>query len=354
MTHMDFLSLLSCIAGPVLSNPDGEINLPVIWAITEPKLSPALITHRINKSTESTKRLDDLVKIALVSDNVPFCCLGDVSMIEVSSAMKVYQRRHSLGNDQTHDQTTINELLVKSFQATAQTTPLKYLHVDSFKSRDFRLSTSTTNLSANLASLSSNQQFPPASGFTFAFWMRLPPLDVASDCSFGSDTSRFSSTSTSNSHNSSFSTQHNKTNHKTSIRSKFDDFYLYIFSIVDENNNFFTVRFDCAANKFSIYTSCCSKNQHQFFRSSKLSRSNWHHVGVTYTPPKRMLSKKASVNLYLDGILVEVSERSERALMDEDEKYIRATTKQRRYLYLFHSIYFASSSLGAGGANVSC
>jgi len=145
------------------------------------------------------------------------------------------------------------------------------------KSPDIKFSNSANNLSANLTSLSGNQQFPPQSGFTYSFWCRLPSSD-----------------------DSSYSTQT-----KTKIKSIFDVFYLYVFSISDDANNFLTFRFDCKANKFSLYSSQCGKNQHQYFRSSTFSRDEWHHVAFTYFPPKRLLSKKAMINLYIDGLLID-------------------------------------------------
>ena len=267
MSQSDFVNVLRCIAGPILmlksydciSNDDCSI-LPRTKKIRLPTITSSVSSKKSVDSNWSESfrlreknlctRLEILASIAEQGDRVARCLVGGDSLDNIGS-------------------TTTEVSIQDTLYALAEKGRIKFIEVDSIGGAEAALSVnSNTNQSGNssiekLWSPSSN------SGFSYSLWLRLPYQSK------------------------------NKTG---------NIFILDLSSPLsnDKENRdkvgFLSLRYENTNQKFSVISS--ASLDPVSFPKSPLTIGVWHHILMTYQPPKRssvLLSRKAVVGMCLDG-----------------------------------------------------
>lgn len=273
MSNVDFVALIRNIAGPILLFPNqvskgdkGRIVLPIISSSINISGKRHLgghinTAHKLkDRESDIRNRLETLAVIAKEEDSVSRCILGGESLDTVA----LYMQRVSISD---------------RFAKLADEGKMKYIEIPSVTGSSQSTAVSGTS-STMMTTSTQDKVWPPFSslGFSFSLWLRVPSsskevrdgsiflLDLSA-CKGGDSSPIKSSTST-----------------KTL------------------QNDFLTLWFDVCTQSVCTLTSSGSRNKPVFFPSSPLHSGVWHHILITYQPPKRSLTgRKALLSLFVDG-----------------------------------------------------
>jgi len=259
MSYIDFVALLRFIARP-LFGVKGLSTAHDGTALQLPFLSPTSNDITIDDAKENGNaenmicpRLKTLASIAKQGDRVARCQLGGCSLNEIASFVL-----NDIGLD---------EKLYK----LADLGRINFIEIETLQDniRSANVNTESTISEATL--------WPPvvSSGFSFSAWIRLPHSNEALHgnlCVFDISSNIFGS-------------------------------YKKVSSGKPE---FISIWYDISSKCFNIISSASSKPIS--FPVSILSPGMWHHILITYQPPKRaaVLSRKAIIGLCIDGKPLEV------------------------------------------------
>ena len=255
MTYMDFVGILRCVAGPLLKpDKDTRIRLPVISSSVRTQISHQVSIEEMKseawkeRETDFCNRLETLSVIAERGDRVPRCNVGGDSL----NTIAVYMHK-----------VPVEDRLYKM----AEEGRIKFLEVESI---DVAAQSPGGALTAGTQAPSSNSGeriwTPLAnSGFTYSVWLRLSK--------------------------------------PVSENQAGNLFVLDIFSPpISTSREYLSVWYDIQNQRFNVLTSASYRNEPICFPVSPLQQGVWHHVLLTYIPPKRpMLSKKAILGMFVDG-----------------------------------------------------
>ena len=238
MTTHDFLSLLTSLASPILSAPNGTLNLPTIWSTNYPTQPASLTHHQHSHSSDFTSRLANLSSIAEASDNVPYLILGSVPP-NVNTA--------------TH--------------AANPPPTASYLHIPSL----YHNANAITQHHNPLSSPPTPPTFPSPQGFAFSTWLSLPPFPPAPPDERESQNSTLPLLTLTSAHGAK------------------DSFYFtFTYTHSPPSSSFFTIQSSSLPSPIILPLTLHPP-------------SSWHHITLSYSPPKRLLSKKATVDLFINA-----------------------------------------------------
>jgi len=281
MSHSDFVSVLRTVAGPILKdNGAGRIKLPVISAsIARTAPQPALLDTTSDeykeRDDEYCERLKSLCVIAENGIRAPLCRVAGDSINTLAILLH---------------ETKLEERLRKC----AQEGRLKYIEIESIDgSAQSAEGLTTAGTTAPIAGPGSERVWTPLanSGFSYSVWLRhsftgkdkaagnLFILDIASPFTSQSD---------------------------------------------PQNAVFLSVWYDVQNMSFNILTSASSKSEPICFPVSPLTPDVWHHILLTFTPPKRqgMMSRRALLNLFVDGRPLEADVKVESVNLPPNSKVV--------------------------------
>jgi len=259
MTYMDFVALLRFIGHPLLasSNSSGtecsDLRLPLISSSVRFSNEK---TSRSKKFEESESngclRLKTLSVIAKRGDRVARCLLGGDSLNNIASSVE-----KGVGLDEK-----LYLLAEKGFT--------RFLEIDKIQAVNKVPIANDTSNPAN------TNLWSPAhtTGFSYSLWLRLPIcdevtgnvciFDVSSNMTGGSEVKSSSG-----------------------------------------RPEFISIWYDLLSQGFNVISSASTKPI--CFPASPISPDVWHHVLLTYQPPKRaVLSRKAVIGICVDGRPLEV------------------------------------------------
>jgi hypothetical protein len=265
LSYMDFVGMLRCVAGPLL-RADGRdnIRLPVISSSVKTQATQQISTDEMMseawqmKETDFCNRLETLSIIAERGDRVPRCEVGGDTLNTIAVYMHetpVEERLHTL----------------------AEEGRIKFLEIESIDISTLSPGGATSAGSQAPSSSSGERIWTPlaASGFSYSVWLRLakPVAETVPGKLFILDISTPQESST---------------------------------------KDYLSVWYDIQDHRFNVLTSASYRNEPSCFPPSPLRQEVWHHILLTYIPPKRpMLSKKALLGLYVDGRPVEAEVKVE-------------------------------------------
>ena len=278
MSYKDFISLLRYIGAPILlhdtessNRGKGRIVIPVISSSIQtsseynPKLRNDIETNEESFQTmeaDFCARLENLAVIAQKRDRVSRCILGGDNLNTVALYMQkvpVEERFQHLAK-----QDRVKYILIKSIDSTARTL------------------TSTMG-SATATSATSGDKVWSAfasSGFSFSLWLRLP-----SNTSASLQGSLFLLDLSSNPNDVNVDEQTSMSMKSSSVTC-----------------DFLSIWYDIQNQQICVLTSATPRNIPETIPLSPLSNGVWHHMLITYQPPKRsIVNKKASVFVHIDG-----------------------------------------------------
>jgi len=260
MSYIDFVGILRCIAGPILS-VDGpqsnvptskrkQIKLPIISTfIEDQKIDNELISQDIDK--DNCIRLETLVAIAEKSDKVSRCVVGGDSLNNIAFFMQKVRLEEKLFS--LAEKGRISFVEIERVDASARSQSLA----------------NAGSQGPNSPSHAPEKMWSPSisSGFSFSLWLRLPPsCEVSNGNVFILDISSYAGDG--------------------------------ISSI--GHGDFLSVWYDYQSQGFNVLSSVSPKPI--CFPISPLVPGIWNHILLTFQPPKRsVLSRKAIVGLCVNG-----------------------------------------------------
>ncbi len=271
MTYNDFVSLLRCVAGPILlasQDDDNEygttpsqnnrIRLAVISSsIQNKKVSSAMKSESWQtREIGFCNRLETLSVIAERGDRVARCEVGGDSLNSIAMYMQnipLEDRMYKLA-----EQGRLKFLEIEKVDASAQSAPIGVRSTDS------------SGVWSPLVS----------SGFTYSVWLRQQhSVKDGSQCSlFIFDISN------------------------PPVEKSSPDGSGTVFPYGSVRHEFFSCWYDVPNQRFCVLTSSNSRGEPTCFPVSPLPAGVWHHIQLTYHAPKRsMLGRKAVITLYIDG-----------------------------------------------------
>lgn len=281
MTYNDFVSLLRCVAGPIIladqydgeddeslnHSPSKRIRLSVISSSVQAKkpVSTAIRKSEAWQSRETgfCNRLETLSVIAERGDRVPRCEVGGDTLNSVSMYMQnipLEERLYSLA-----EQGRVRFVEIESVDASAKSPALSAGTIA-------QSSQSNPNLAIWNPLVST--------GFTYCVWFRQHhPIKDGSQCNlFVFD----------------ISSPPTEKSPDGSLR------------YGNSGHDFFSFWYDVTNQRFCVLTSSNSRGEPTSFPVSPLPAGVWHHIQLTYQAPKRtMLGRKAALTLFIDGRPVE-------------------------------------------------
>lgn len=265
MSYMDFVALLRFIANPLLTanhashKERSEVRLPLIssslGSVDDRRSirSSGKLAEDLEKSINI--RLKTLSVISRRADRVARCNLGGIDL------NKIYSVRDK-GNDAGLDD---------RLYTMAEEGFTKFIEIDKLQARTKRLATSDgpNSTGANLWSPANT------TGFSYSLWMRLPDSEdtlTGNICVF------------------------DISSNMTGASEK---------KAASGRQQFISIWYDLLSQGFNIIFTGSTKPI--CFPASPLSPGVWHHILLTYQPPKRsVLSRKAVIGLCVDGKPLEV------------------------------------------------
>lgn len=257
MSYVDFVAMLRSVAGPILKveSKDSRIRLPVISSSI--RMQGQLLNKNIVHSeawqlqeVDFCERLETLCVIAENGDRVARCQLGGDSITTISlylEKVSVEDKLHTAANDGK----------------------LKYLEVECLDASTL-LPGGMANAGTPATSSSSGERIwtPLATtGFSYSAWVRLtePPSPDEPGSIFLFDISSPASSSTPS---------------------------------LDYMSWWYDTQHQCV----TVLSSASHRHEPTCFPVSALRQGVWHHIILTYIPPKRpLLSRKAILGMYVDG-----------------------------------------------------
>jgi len=279
MTYNDFVSLLRCVAGPILlaEQEDGDeitntsslkrkrIRLAVISSSVQTKKSTVATKSEAWQSREAgfCNRLETLSVIAERGDRVARCEVGGDSLNTIAMYMQ---------------KVPLEDRIYK----LAEEGRLKFLEIESVdgSAKSLAATASATPQSSQAAANAAIWNPLVSTGFTYCAWLRQHhPIKDGSPCSlFVFD---ISTPPLENAPEGSF-------------------------PYGSGGHDFFSFWYDIPNQRFCVLSSSNSRGEPTCFPMSPLPAGVWHHILLTYQAPKRsMLGRKAVLTLYIDGRPVE-------------------------------------------------
>jgi hypothetical protein len=282
MTYDDFVSLLRCVAGPILladqddsvdeefratASQNKRVRLAVISSSVQNKKQSSTTKSESWQSRETgfCNRLETLSVIAERGDRVARCEVGGDSLNSIAMYMQ---------------KVPLEDRIYK----LAEQGRLKFLEVESV---DASAKLSGSSPSAPQGGRSSEiAVWSPlvSTGFTYCVWMRQhhPVKDGSQSSLFVFDVS------------------------SPPIEKSSPDGSGSASTYGSSGHEFFSFWYDISNQRFCVLTSSNSRGEPTCFPISPLPAGVWHHIQLTYHAPKRsMLARKAVVTLYIDGRSVE-------------------------------------------------
>lgn len=274
MTYNDFVSLLRCVAGPIIlaeqdddieeefastASQNKRIRLAVVFSSIQNKRSSSATKSELWQFRETgfCNRLETLSVIAERGDRVARCELGGDTLNTIFTYMQT---------------TPLEERLYK----LAEQGRLKFLEIESVDSSAKSVGFSPSEAIWNPL---------VSSGFTFCVWMRQqhPFKDGSPASLFMFDI--FSPPIETTSLDGSGST----------------------FTFASSGNEFFSFWYDISNQRFRILTSSSSRGEPTSFPVSPLPAGVWHHIQLSYQAPikRAILGRRAVVTLHINGRSVE-------------------------------------------------
>mmetsp|Transcript_3637 Transcript_3637/g.8014 ORF Transcript_3637/g.8014 Transcript_3637/m.8014 type:complete len:3054 (+) Transcript_3637:3-9164(+) len=284
MTYNDFVSLLRCVAGPILladqedgvrdkndsgaggmSHQNKRIRLAVISSSVQNKRATTITKSESWQSRETgfCNRLETLSVIAERGDRVARCEVGGDSLNSIAMYMQ---------------KVPLEDRIYK----LAEQGRLKFLEVESVDASAKSLAASSPAPQSSRSTEVTVWNPLVSTGFTYCVWMRQHhPVKDGSQCSlFVFD---ISSPPVEKSSDGSGSFPYGSGGHE-----------------------FFSFWYDIPNQRFCVLSSSNSRGEPTCFPVSPLPAGVWHHIQLTYQAPKRtMLGRKAVIMLYIDGRPVE-------------------------------------------------
>eukprot|EP00804_Cyclotella_cryptica_P023828 CCRYP_019474-RC/>CCRYP_019474-RC protein AED:0.00 eAED:0.00 QI:520/1/1/1/1/1/2/4116/2642 len=279
MTYNDFVSLLRCVAGPIIladqydgkddesltHSPNKRIRLTVISSSVQAKKATTIRKSESWQSRETgfCNRLETLSVIAERGDRVPRCEVGGDTLNSISMYMQKVPLEERMYN-------------------LAEQGRVRFVEIES-------LDASAKSLGSSSGSIPQSSQSNPnltvwnplvSTGFTYCVWLRQHhPIKDGSQCSlFVFDLS------------------------SPPIEKSSDGSFHYGSS----GHDFFSFWYDIPSQRFCVLTSSNSRGDPTCFPVSPLPAGVWHHIQLTYQAPKRtILGRKAILTLFIDGRQVE-------------------------------------------------
>jgi hypothetical protein len=270
MSYMDFVSMLRCVAGPILKadSKDNRIRLPVVSSsVRTYTRKPAMSRGGSDLETWEEEeadfciRLETLSVIAERGDRVARCELGGDSL----NAVLTYRQR-----------TKIEDV----FSLMSESGRLKFIQIESIDSSAMTPSGLANAGTPSPFSSAGERIWTPlaSSGFSYSSWIRLLRM------------------SGSNSGNV---------------------FILDLSAPYDSRTEamgtpvpYFSLWYDVKQQRFTMLSSTSSRNEPTCFPLSPLRQGVWHHVVVTYLPAKRsVIARRATLGLFVDGRPLEAEVR---------------------------------------------
>ena len=281
MTYMDFVALLRCIAGPMLRDDNEKsksddlktkrIRLPVISSsvrtnTTQPRLT-ADVTNSESwqfRENDFCNRLETLSLIAERGDRVARCQLGGDSL----NTLSLYMQKVPM-EDRPYK--------------LAEEGRTRFLEIESV---DMPARIAARTGAAAVANQGAAAQkdviWTPfaSSGFTYSAWMRIPATQE--EAVTGS---------------------------------------LFVLDLSSPSNDpngvsYLSVWYDIQNQRFNVLSSSSSRSEPTFFPTSPLAVGVWHHIFLTFQPPKRaVMSRKSVVVLCVDGRPLEVEAKVDSILL---------------------------------------
>lgn len=256
LSYMDFVSMLRGIAGPIVKDQSktNNIILPIVASHAAPKTIDVQSTDKEKTQIEEKNyclRLQTLVAIAERGDRVPRCSLGGHS-IPLAETREILNDNDSIYRSDKEGQMRFIE--IRKVDATS----------------NLMASGNTNSVSTNTNAVDKVWTPVATSGLSFSIWLRLlKSNDNSSGNIFIFDISSPSQT-------------------------KNDDI------------DFVSVWYDNISKAFKVITSNWLKPIS--FPASPLSSGVWHHILLTFQPPKmaNVLSRKTIIGLCVDGRPLEV------------------------------------------------
>jgi hypothetical protein len=273
MTYNDFVSLLRCVAGPILLAEDEDVNdeseqkkkrirLAVISSSVQAKKATSVTKTEAWHSRETgfCNRLETLSVIAERGDRVARCELGGDSLNSVAMYMQkipLEDRIYKLAEDGR----------------------MKFIEIESVDA-----SAKSLAASSSAAPQSTDTIWSPlvSTGFTYCCWLRQhhPIKDGSQNSLFIFDIS------------------------SPPVKKSTDGSGSFPYG--GSGHDFFSFWYDVTNQRFCVLTSSNSRGDPTCFPVSPLPAGVWHHVQLTYQAPKRsMLGRKAVLTLFIDGRPVE-------------------------------------------------
>eukprot|EP00978_Attheya_sp_CCMP212_P011864 scaffold29466_cov56-Attheya_sp.AAC.2 len=267
MSYMDFTSLLRCVAGPLLrvesleSSMEGtsssfkhkQIRLPIISSSMRPTVQKTVDANSPEQlkvqEADFCSRLETLAVIAELGDRVPHCQLGGGSLNEITSEKQLYE--------------------------IAEHGDISFLEVESIESSAHSSGTAEPQVYQEKIWMPLQ-----SSGFSYSLWLRVPlaPGRRLTGSLFVLDLS---------------STPANNADTNATVE-------------------FLSLWYDLQQQRFCVISSSSYRHEPTCFPVSPLLEGVWHHILLTYLPPKRpMLSRKATLGLFVDGRPLEAEVRVE-------------------------------------------
>eukprot|EP00979_Chaetoceros_neogracilis_P019030 scaffold11627_cov267-Chaetoceros_neogracile.AAC.5 len=264
MAHMDFVALLRFISLPLISATQGQskdrsdLRLPIISssfnAIEDKRSGRSKLPDNLERIINY--RLQTMSVIAKRCDRVARCNLGGAHDINKMFFAK-----------KAPDNAGLDERLY----TMAEEGLVKFVEIDKLQARTKRPSTSDTNNSA------ASDLWSPinTTGFSYSIWLRVPGLSeepTGNICILDLSS-----------------------NMDGSSRGK---------KSPSGRQHFLSIWYDLMSQQFNVI--CTGSTKPSCFPTSKLSSAVWHHIMVTYQPPKRaVLSRKAVIGICVDGRALE-------------------------------------------------
>ena len=271
MTYNDFVSLLRCVAGPILLAEDEDIGaesvnkrirLAVISSSVQAKKATTITKSKAWHSREDSfyNRLETLSVIAERGDRVARCELGGDSLNSVAMYMQ---------------KVPLEDRIYK----LAEDGRMKFIEVESVDA-----SARLVGASSLSAPQSADTVWSPlvSTGFTYCCWLRQhhPIKDGSQNSLFVFDIS------------------------SPPVKKSTDGSGSFPYG--SGGHDFFSFWYDVTNQRFCVLTSSNSRGDPTCFPISPLPAGVWHHIQLTYQAPKRsMLGRKAVLTLFIDGRPVE-------------------------------------------------
>ncbi|KAL7542224.1 hypothetical protein ACHAXR_011601, partial [Thalassiosira sp. AJA248-18] len=275
MTFNDFVSLLRCVAGPILlaDQEDGDdngsamapenkrIRLAVISSSVQNKKATSITKSEAWQSRETgfCNRLETLSVIAERGDRVARCEVGGDSLNSIAMYMQ---------------KVPLEDRIYK----LAEQGRLKFLEVESVDASAKLAGSSPAPQSGRNTDSVAVWNPLVSTGFTYCVWMRQhhPVKDGSQSSLFVFD---ISSPPVEKSSDGSGSFPYGSGGHE-----------------------FFSFWYDITNQRFCVLSSSNSRGEPTCFPVSPLPAGVWHHIQLTFQAPKRsMLGRKAIITLYIDG-----------------------------------------------------